>query len=72
MKGLAGFLLLLAIGMALNAFDGKWAFDRTQSGGKWVALDLLIAGGFLLGAIVCWNAARRRELNRYLRDGAEL
>lgn len=67
-KGLSGFLFLLAISMVANALTGKWAFDRTQEGGKWVALDLLIAAGFLLGSIVLWNVAKRRELRKLVRE----
>jgi hypothetical protein len=72
LKALAGFLFLFAVGMVLNAIDGKWAFDRTQEGGKWVALDLLIAGGVFVGGLILWNVGRQRQLRRVYRDEVEL
>lgn len=66
MKGFAGFLFILAIGMVLNAVEGKWAFDRAQSGSIWVVLDLAIAAAFLIGSYLLWSTAKYRELVRYV------
>jgi hypothetical protein len=54
--------MLLAISMVLNAISNQWAFNFSKHGGKWVALDLVIAAGFLLASLILWNMAKRREL----------
>jgi len=61
-------LFLGAISFVLNAIYGQWAFNFSEKGGKWVALDLLLAGACLLGSLILWNVAKRRELRELIRQ----
>ena len=68
MKGLSAFALLLAVSFVFNAIDDQWAFKFSDKGGKWVALDLVLAGACLLASLLLWNAAKRRELRELIRQ----
>ncbi len=52
---LPGFLGLLAISMFLNAITGKWAFDRSVSGGLYVVLDVVIGAALAVASYVTWR-----------------
>lgn len=68
MKGLSGLLFLGAISFVLNAISNQWAFNFSEHGGKWIALDLVLAGACLLGSLILWNVAKRRELRELIRQ----
>jgi hypothetical protein len=68
MKALSAFLFLLGISMVFNAISNQWAFNFSDKGGKWVALDLVIAAAFFLGSLILWNVVKRRELRQLIAE----
>jgi len=65
-KSAAGFSFVFAIAMVLNAIQGKWAFVRSETGGKWVVLDLVIAVVLVVVAWMLWRSAKRNALREQL------
>ena len=68
MKGLSALVLLFALSFVLNAAYNQWAFNFSEHGGKWIALDLVLAGACLLASFILWNVAKRRELRELIRQ----
>lgn len=72
MKGLSSLLFVLGIAMVVNAIGGEWAFDFSQKGGTWVAVDLLVAGGCFLGWKLSRDYATQREAQRLMHEDGSL
>lgn len=64
MKVFSGFMFLFALSMFANAISNRWAFVPTETGTKWVILDIVIGLLFAALSYFTWAAATRRELLR--------
>ena len=62
MKFVAGLLGLCGVGMVLNALSNQWAFNQHLEGGKYVALDLVVAVGLFVASFLLWQWNKRREI----------
>ncbi|MGB1582464.1 MAG: hypothetical protein ACPHCI_01610 [Solirubrobacterales bacterium] len=64
MKAFSGFMALFALSMLANAALGRWAFVPTETGTKWVILDIVIAILFAAVSYFAYVSAERAEFMR--------
>lgn len=64
MKFFSGLMFLLALGMFANAISNRWAFEPTETGTKWVILDVVIGLLFAALSYFAYVSATRAEMIR--------